>query len=102
MASARVASPPKSSYLGSRVSPTRTSRVTSSTGRSEAGRYEQSLSSSSTTGLFSRSLFFLLDSESSPGFPFCEEAYRARSRIRWPPWPHRLDEGRPKVSSIIV
>jgi len=49
------------------------------------------------TGLFRRRLLFLLNQESAPDFPFCEAAYEARSRIRWPPWPHRLDPGYRKV-----
>ena len=57
-------------------------------------------SSMAPTGLFRRRLLFLLNQESAPDFPFCEAAYEARSRIRWPPWPHRLDPGHRKVPNI--
>lgn len=109
MASARVASP-KSSYLNSpsknRVTSSPTSRRTATptpsaaTSPATAGRRVNSSARSpvrqSNALIYRRCLLFLLNAETSPTFPFCEETYQARSRIRWPPWPHRLDSGHAK------
>ena len=96
MAAARVAMPSRSgSHITSRhQSPQPLGvRRPSPSSSSHATRS----SSMAPTGLFRRRLLFLLNQESAPDFPFCEAAYEARSRIRWPPWPHRLDPGHRKV-----
>lgn len=98
MAAARVAMPSRSgSHITSRhQSPQPLGvRRPSPSSSSHATRS----SSMAPIGLFRRRLLFLLNQESAPDFPFCEAAYEARSRIRWPPWPHRLDPGHRKVKT---
>ena len=112
MAAARVASSSKTttSYFNQQQPPTRVtmgsppprrisnfqspSATSSAVGRSVSSR---SPSRHSGVALYRRCLLFLLNAEVTPEFPFCEQVYQAHSRIRWPPWPHRLDPGHPKV-----
>ena len=46
--------------------------------------------------------FILRDESEQPVFPFCQAAADARCRYRWPPWPHRLDRGRPSPNTVQV
>ena len=66
----------------------------SATSNQRVGRH--SLSSAPT--VFRRKIIFLLNQDTGPVFPFNERAQNARSHLRWPPWPHRLDNGHRKVS----
>ena len=53
--------------------------------------------------VYRREILFLLRDESEQiVFPFCQAAADARCRYRWPPWPHRLDRGRPRPNAIQV
>ena len=66
----------------------------SATSNQRVGRH--SLSSAPT--VFRRKIIFLLNQDTGPVFPFNERAQNGRSHLRWPPWPHRLDNGHRKVS----
>jgi hypothetical protein len=82
-------------------SPSATATTTTSPIGRRADHSARSPSRQSGPVLYRRRLLFLLNAETTPEFPFCEEAYQARSRIHWPPWPHRLDSGHPKVYLIM-
>lgn len=73
-----------------------TPQASNTVGR-RVGPSSHSPNRSSGVTLYRRCLLFLLNAETNPEFPFCQAAYEAHSRIRWPPWPHRLDSGHPKV-----
>lgn len=109
MASASVATT-KSSYLNQKANrvtsmasppPRRISSQSPSANLpdvgSRVGFSSRSPSRQSGVSMYRRCLLFLLNPETNPQFPFCETAYESRSRVRWPPWPHRLDSGHSKV-----
>lgn len=110
MAAARVMASP--SYLNQQQtnrmsSPTMSRRTNSQTPTAASvGRrvVHTSRSPSRQPGVSSyrRQILFLLNPETNPEFPFCEASYQAHSSIRWPPWPHRLDSGHPKVFVILI
>ncbi len=78
--------------------PTKSMRKISTSFNQRLGR--QSVASTSPN-LFRRKIIFPFNDNNGPVFPFNEAALNLRSPLRWPAWPHRLDNGFRKVNKSV-